>query len=174
MFRIVRLAASRLVLSILFSFSLIYGPVISLRSVSAEKPVPIKPSSKAQQVTTHHKEGEIIIKFKQDAPQSLRDLVVQTYASSEKQSRGRGKFSTLRIKDGLDLSDTIFNLKQMDAIIEYAEPNYVITRTGDIKKMNHPGRSKRASKIPNDSRFGSQWALSNTGQNYDTPQNLDH
>ena len=122
MFRLVRLSTSRLILSFLFSFSLIYGPVLSLRPVRAEKPAPIKPTGKAQLVTKPHKEGEIIVKFKQDAPPALRDLVVQTYARNERPSRGRGRLSTLRIKDGLDLSNTIFNLKQMDAVIEYAEP----------------------------------------------------
>jgi hypothetical protein len=87
MFRLLRLSASRLTLSFLFSFSLIYGPVISLRPVGAEKPAPIKPAGKAQPVTRPHKAGEIIVKFKQDAPQSLRDLLVQTYAGNEKQSR---------------------------------------------------------------------------------------
>jgi subtilisin family serine protease len=167
MFRLVRLSASRLVLSFLFSFSLIYGPIISLRSVRAEKPVPIKPSGKAQLVTKPHKEGEIIVKFKQDAPQSLRDLVVQAYARNEKQSRGRSRLTTLRIKDGLDLSNTIFNLKQMDAFIEYAEPNYIVTRTGNL--TNRPRRLKQDPQTPNDTRFGSQWALSNTGQSNGAP-----
>jgi YD repeat-containing protein len=169
MFRLVRLPVSRLVLSFLFSFSLIYGPIISLRPVGAEKPVPIEPSGKAQLVTRQHKEGEIIVKFKQDARPALRDLVVQTYAGNEKQSRGRGKLSTIKIKDGLDLSNTIFNLKQMDAVIEYAEPNYIVTRTGNINSPNRPRRLKQDAKTPNDSRFGSQWALSNKGQNNGAP-----
>jgi hypothetical protein len=162
MFRLVRLSASRLVLSFLFSFSLIYGPIISLRPVRAEKLVPIKPSGKAQLVTRPHKEGEIIVKFKQDAPPALRDLVVQTYAGNEKQSRGRSRLSTIKIKDGLDLSNTIFNLKLMDAVIEYAEPNYIVTRTGNLTRSNRPRRLKQDPQTPNDPRFGSQWALSNT------------
>ncbi len=159
--------SSRLVNSILIQSDLWAGHLAQISERG--KPVPIKPSSKAQQVTKHHKEGEIIVKFKQDAPQSLRDLVVQTYASSEKQSRGRGKLSTLRIKGGLDLSDTIFNIKQMDAIVEYAEPNYVVTRTGNLKKLNRHALSKPTTKIPNDSRFSLQWALSNAGQNNGAP-----
>jgi RHS repeat-associated protein len=169
MFGLVRRFASRLILSFLFSFSLIYGPVISLRTVRAEKTAPIKPSGKAQLVTRPHKEGEIIVKFKQDAPPSLRDLIVQTYAGSEKQSRGRGRSSTIKIKDGLDLSNTIFNLKLMDAVIEYAEPNYIVTRTGNLNRPNRPRRPKQDPQTPNDSRFGSQWALSNTGQNNGAP-----
>jgi serine protease len=154
---------------LLFSFSLIYGPIISLRPVRAEKPAPAKPAGKAQLVTKAHKEGEIIVKFKQDAPPSLRDLVMQAYAGNEKQTRGRGKLSTIKIKDGLDLSNTIFNLKQMDAVIEYAEPNYIVTRTGNINRPTSPRRLKQYPQTPNDSRFGSQWALSNTGQNNGAP-----
>jgi subtilisin family serine protease len=169
MFRIVRLSASRLVLSFLFSFSLVYGPIISLRTVRAEKPVSIKPAGKPQLVTGPHKEGEIIVKFKQDAPQTLRDQVVQNMAGKVKRSRGRSGLSTLRIKDGLDLSNTIFNLKQLNAVIEYAEPNYLVTRTGNINKPNRNKRLKQESKVPNDSRFGFQWALSNTGQDNGAP-----
>jgi hypothetical protein len=73
MYGLVRLSSSRFILSFLFSFSLIYGPIISLRTVKAEKPASNKPAGKVQLVTRPHKEGEIIVKFKQDAPQTLRD-----------------------------------------------------------------------------------------------------
>ncbi|MBO0723407.1 MAG: S8 family serine peptidase, partial [Blastocatellia bacterium] len=136
--------------------------IISLRAVRAEKPAPIKPAGKPQPVTMPHKEGEIIVKFKQDAPQSLRDLVVRTYAGNEKRLRGRSGLSKLKIKDGLDLSNTIFTLKQLNAVVEYAEPNYLVTRAGAINRHRHP---KQYLKIPNDSRFNLQWALSNTGRN---------
>jgi hypothetical protein len=60
--------------------------------------------------------------------------------------------SKIKIKDGLDLSNTIFNLKQLNAVIEYAEPNYLVTRTGNINRLNRGRRLKREAKVPNDSR----------------------
>jgi subtilisin family serine protease len=121
-------------------------------------------------VTKPHNEDEIIVKFKPDAIQSLRDVVVRAYAESEKQSRGRSGLTRLKIKDGLDLSNIIYNLKQMDALVEYAEPNYLVTTADNVTiRSNRPGRSKQDSKTPNDPQFGSQWALSNTGQDNGMP-----
>jgi hypothetical protein len=42
------------------------------------KPAPNKPAGEVQLVTRPHKEGEIIVKFKPDAPQSLRDQIWKT------------------------------------------------------------------------------------------------
>ncbi|MDX2040107.1 MAG: S8 family serine peptidase, partial [Acidobacteriota bacterium] len=114
----------------------------------------------------------MIVKFKDEAPQAMRDFVIQTYAKNEKELRGRGKGRKLTIKDNLDLSNVLFEVKQMDSIIEFAEPNYIVTGTGsvsDVKndKKARPTRNRRVSQspsTPNDSQFGAQWALNNTGQ----------
>lgn len=88
----IRLAVNRpfrLVLISLLTFCLVYSPVYSLNPARAETPVlPIKPSA-PQQITKAHKPREMLIKFKDDTPQEVRDQILQIYAKSEKKLRGR-------------------------------------------------------------------------------------
>ena len=105
----IRLAATRsfrFTLALAVTFSLIYGPVYYLNPVRAESYSPTNPSRNVQQITKAHKRGEVIIKFRDDAPKHLRDWVVATYAKGEKILRGRGRESKLTIKDGFDLANT--------------------------------------------------------------------
>jgi len=167
----IRLAANRsfrLGLIFILTFCLVYGPVYSLNPARAETPAPPKKTTAPQPITKAHKRGEVIIKFKDDTPQQVRDQIILTYAKNEKKLRGRGKASKLTIKDGLDLANTIFDLKQFNSIVEFAEPNYLVTRSGDFGAAR-PRRSKRLQTTPNDPQFGSQWALSNTGQGGGAP-----
>ncbi|MBL8189756.1 MAG: S8 family serine peptidase, partial [Acidobacteria bacterium] len=143
----------------------------ALRAAKAEPhSLPFKPAT-PQQITKAHKRGEMIVKFKDDAPQAMRDFVIQTYGKNDKELRGRGKGRKLTIKDNLDLSNVLFEMKQMDSIIEFAEPNYIVTGTGNVSDVrNDKARATRnrrvnqASSTPNDPQFGAQWALNNTGQ----------
>ena len=55
----------------------------------AESYSPASPSRNVQQITRAHRRGEVIIKFRDDAPKHLRDWVVANYAKGEKKLRGR-------------------------------------------------------------------------------------
>jgi subtilisin family serine protease len=110
----------------------------------------------------------MLIKFKDDTPQEVRDQILQIYAKSEKKLRGRGKESRLTIRDGLELANTIFDVKQFAPFIEFAEPNYLVTRTGDFG-ATRARRAKRPQTTPDDPQFALQWALNNTGQNGGVP-----
>lgn len=171
MIRLACKVAVRLTLIFVVAFSLVCGPLYALRAAKAEPhSLPFKPAT-PQQITKAHKRGEMIVKFKDDAPQAMRDFVIQTYGKNDKELRGRGKGRKLTIKDNLDLSNVLFEVKQMDSIIEFAEPNYIVTGTGTVSDVkNDKARATRnrrvsqASSTPNDSQFGAQWALNNTGQ----------
>lgn len=160
MLRFTRRTSSQLVISLLITFSLVYGPVIAVRPALAESRALPKPNVMVQQITKKHKEGELLVKFKDEFPKELRDVILQTYAKKEKSLSGRGRLNKLTLKDGFDLSNTIYNLKQMDAAIEYVEPNYIVASNGRIRQ---------SPVIPNDPRFPTQWALANTGQNNGAP-----
>ncbi len=171
MIRLACNVAVRLSLGFVVIFSLVCSPLYSLRVVKAgPSPLPLKPAV-PQQITKAHKRGEMIVKFKDDAPQAMRDFVIQTYTKNDKELRGRGKGRKLTIKDGLELSNVLFEVKQMDSIIEFAEPNYIVTGTGfvsdtktDKARATRNRRASQASSTPNDPQFVAQWALDNTGQ----------
>jgi subtilisin family serine protease len=172
----IRLAANRpfrLVIALALIFCLVYGPLYSLNPARAESPALPKETAAPQQITKPHKRGEIIIKFTDDTPKQVRDQIVQTCAKDEKELRGRSKASKLTIKDGLDLANTIFDLKQFTSIVEFAEPNYIVTRTGDLNASSRRAkRSRRSAQLPttpNDPQFAAQWALANTGQGGGVP-----
>ncbi|HEV2667441.1 MAG TPA: S8 family serine peptidase, partial [Blastocatellia bacterium] len=167
----IRLAANRSCrsgLMFILTFSLVYGPLYSLNPARAETPLPPKRTVGPQPITKGHRSGEVIIKFKDDTPQQVRDQIILTYGKKEKKLRGRGKESKLTIKDGLDLANTIFDLKQFNTAVEFAEPNYLVTRTGEFGRAR-PRHAKQLQTAPNDPQFGLQWALNNTGQGGGVP-----
>jgi RHS repeat-associated protein len=168
MIRLVANYQFRIALISLLTFCLVYGPVYSLNPARAEVIAKRKKIAAPQPITKAHKPGEVIIKFKDDAPQQIREQIIQTYFKNEKKLRGRGKESRLTIKDGFDLASTIFDVKQFAPFVEFAEPNWLVTRTGDFGGAR-PRRAKRLQNTPNDPRFASQWALNNTGQDGGVP-----
>src|SRR5262245_63076808 len=108
----IRLAANRsfrLGLIFILTFCLVYGPLYSLNPARAETPPPPKKTAAPQPITKAHRPGEVIIRFKDDTPQQVRDQIILTYAKEEKKLRGRSKESKLKIKEGLDLANTIFD-----------------------------------------------------------------
>jgi subtilisin family serine protease len=167
----IRLAVNRpfrLVLVFILTFCLVYAPVYPLNPARAETPPPPEKAATPQPITKAHRAGEVLIRFKDDTPQEVRDQIVQTYAKNEKKLRGRGKESRLTIKDGLDLAKTIFDIKQLTPFVEFAEPNFLVTRTGDLKRVR-ARHAKQLPGTPNDPLFGTQWALNNIGQSGGIP-----
>jgi len=155
---VIRLAANRpfrLVLISLLTFCLVYSPVYSLNPARAKTPAPPKNPSAPQPITKAHKPREMLIKFRDDTPQQIRDQIIQVYAKSEKKLRGRGKESRLTIRDGLDLANTIFDVRQFAPFIEFAEPNYLVTRTGAFG-AERARRAKRPQTTPDDPQFALQ------------------
>lgn len=142
--------------------SLTYGPVIALQTVRAVAPP--APARSQQPITKLHKPGELIVKFKEDAPRWQREQIVGAIAKEEKTLRGRSGAIRLKLKDQFDVASTLLDLRQLDRVIEYVEPNYLVARTG---KTNHAPSAQAAP--PNDPLFAAQWALQNTGQNNGIP-----
>src|SRR5207253_4343035 len=120
----------RHLLCAVLSCSLIFSPMLSMTSVRAEAPgaKPPTQSPKAlipQVITQPHKAGELLVKFRADAPSLARNQIIDAYGKGHKDLRGRSGASKLTIKDNLDLSATLFDLKQLSGVVEWAEPNFI-------------------------------------------------
>ncbi|OHE57247.1 MAG: hypothetical protein A2Z47_09125 [Thermodesulfovibrio sp. RBG_19FT_COMBO_42_12] len=95
-----------------------------------------------------YKEGELLVKFKSGVVtasslklhQSVRASVIKRFTVVPNLER-------VKLPKGLSVKDAITQYMS-DPDVEYAEPNYI---------------RRALSKIPDDTYFGNQWALHNTG-----------
>jgi subtilisin family serine protease len=96
----------------------------------------------------NYKEGELLVKFKSGVAKASSLKVHQAVgASVAKRFHIVPNLEHVKLQEGLSVKDAITQYMS-DPNVEYAEPNYI----------------KRAlSRIPNDTYFGNQWALHNTG-----------
>ncbi|HKX30064.1 MAG TPA: S8 family serine peptidase, partial [Blastocatellia bacterium] len=155
MFSLFRLFFSRLSLIFILTFGLVCGPLLVPAPVRAESRKPIGAQRASVPITAKHRPGELIVKFREGVPLWQQELITLAFGRSEKPIRGHHRLRRLTVKDGNDLSRAMEELNELDSLIEYAEPNYLVTRAGDV------GRTPPA---PNDPKFPEQWALANTGQ----------
>ncbi|MEW6417182.1 MAG: S8 family serine peptidase [Nitrospirota bacterium] len=95
-----------------------------------------------------YKEGELLVKFKSGVVTTSSLKIHQAVgASVKKRFTIVPNLERVKLPQGLSVKDAIMQYMS-DPNVEYAEPNYI----------------KRAlSRIPNDTYFGNQWALHNTG-----------
>jgi len=138
------------------SLCLAYSPITSIARVRAEAPAAPPSMPSIQPITHSHQEGELIVKFRPEVPSQQRDQVIESFGQAHKELRGRSGATLLTLKDHLDLSTALSDLRQLDAVIEWAEPNYFVTRAA--------GTARPLPVTPNDPQFRKQWALANTGQ----------
>ena len=95
-----------------------------------------------------YKEGEVLVKFKSGTVASASLKTHQAVgATSLRKYTIVPNMEHLKLPEGLSVKDAIIHYMS-DPNVEYAEPNY-------LKVMNG---------MPNDTSFGNQWALHNTGQ----------
>lgn len=133
---------------------------------AAAAPTAVKPVSVMQAIKHPHKTDEVIVKFWPGAQPQARDQVINSFAKEKKDLRGRDDVKKLKLKDGFDASNVIYNLKQMDAVVQWVEPNYLV-RDSRISSKKAPARKAKPAQatLPNDPGFSAQWSLANTGQN---------
>jgi YD repeat-containing protein len=147
---------------------LIYTLAISLFSpfaikrveaATADKPVDqsaIKkavppPATKAQEQKSRWREGEILVRFRDNAPaQKLNDLLRANGAQWNGQLRGGSGIERLGLKAGSD-PEAVAALLRSNELVDFAEPNYLIN--ADL--------TSTMETSPNDPRFSEQWALKN-------------
>lgn len=154
---------SRVWLTIMLTGSLIYSPLLILNARGAEARGPArtdKAGSIPPQKLQEYRSGELLIKIRPDAAWQI-DQVLASFSKAHYRLRGYSNLIKFTLKDRLDVSATISALQQMDKVIEWAEPNYIVKQAA--------GGERTASPIPNDPRFSAQWALDNRGQKGKTP-----
>src|SRR4030066_2571136 len=94
-----------------------------------------------------YRDGELLVKFKSGVLTTSSLKLHQTIrASVAKSFRIVPNLDLVKLPKGLSVKDAVMQYMS-DPNVEYAEPNYII----------------RASSVPNDTYFGNQWALHNTG-----------
>ncbi|HJT64840.1 MAG TPA: S8 family serine peptidase [Pyrinomonadaceae bacterium] len=84
------------------------------------------------------------------SPQHKNDIAVAHGMRRQRALRGESRIEKLLLPSGMDVDNAVWQLMQ-DPAVELAEPNFLIAHD-------------QLGTLPNDSRFGEQWALRNTGQ----------
>lgn len=150
-------------LFLIYSFILSFFAPLAVRQVqatpnvgreSAPKAAAPKAASPAPSQTNGskrgHRKGELIVRFREGVSEADKTSLIE-YQGAQRQKRFRGgsHIEKLRLPNGKNADTLAAELRQNPAI-EFAEPNYLITRD-DL--------------TPDDPRFNEQWALRNTGAN---------
>ena len=96
-----------------------------------------------------HRNGELLVRFRSGVPQLVKDAILVSHgARRKKYLSGESGIEKLQLSAGRDLRLAALQLV-MDPQVEFAEPNFLISKD-DL--------------TPNDPQFGRQWALQNIGQ----------
>lgn len=97
----------------------------------------------------HHREGEILVRFRAGVSENEKETIVATHGGrKKKQLKGASGFEKLELAAGRDAKPAVLQLL-LNPQVEFAEPNFLIEKE-DVN--------------PNDPKFEGQWALQNSGQ----------
>jgi RHS repeat-associated protein len=95
------------------------------------------------------REGELLIRFQEGISEDEKERLVNGRGSRRaKKLRGNSRVEQLSVEPGQNPDDVAAALRQSPGV-EFVEPNFLIGR---------------AQVMPDDARFGEQWALKNNGQ----------
>ncbi len=105
-------------------------------------------------ISDPHGPGELLVKFSAEASRQQREQVLEALARQHQELRGRSGVTLLRLKEHLEPQRALFHLQQLEATVEWAEPNYLVKRSA----------SKVTPITPDDPYFSQQWALAHAGK----------
>ena len=140
----------RTVLCLLFCWMLLLSCVLPApRSRTIRH---INRSSQGQQNTAPapRRPNDVLVRFRGvPTAQQKNDIAAAHGLRRQRTLRGESGIEKLLLPSGMDVDNAVFQLLQ-DPAVESAEPNFLIAHD--------------QLALPNDPRFGEQWALRNTGQ----------
>ncbi|MDX2030187.1 MAG: S8 family serine peptidase, partial [Blastocatellia bacterium] len=110
----------------LLSMMLVLSPLTAMRGVRAS--VVTRNSPPPQQVAAH-KARTLLMRVAPDQMKHAESLL-NNIASSHKLLRGQDSLLEVTLKEELDPATTLSNLRHLDNVIEWAEPNYLVRRAG--------------------------------------------
>jgi hypothetical protein len=171
----VRLASAQLrfPLTLLLAYCVAAAPLFALRAAESTPPNLARraasvPAPASQLPAAPQKADEVIVKFRPQAADAVRQQILDTYGKAHKKLRGGNSglpfagggsgLTKLTVKDNLTALAAVSALNQLNQVVEWAEPNYLVAR-----------HSLQSSALPNDQQFPAQWALLNTGQEGGVP-----
>ena len=135
-----RLGAFLLAYSLLTS---LFGQLPLMSSAAAATAQP------AARAAAQRREGELIVRFNENVSDNQKnDFAATRGARRARKLRGASRVEVLELAPGQDPAAAAAELRLNEGV-ELAEPNFVIARS---------------QLTPNDTKFGEQWALSNSGQ----------
>lgn len=98
----------------------------------------------------NHVRGEILVKYKKTINYASRRASVEGKGGKFLKEFGRARLVHVRLPEGAHVEEAVKEYAA-DPDVEYAQPNYIY----------------RGFAAPNDTRYGQQWGLNNTGQTVD-------
>lgn len=149
--------AFRNVLVSVLSACLIYSPPFSFKTATAASAGDPKsnqihksalPSSLAA-----HEPGALLVKFQPDKV-TQAEHVINTISQRYQRLRGPSSIIKLTLKDDRELNSTLHDLRQLDAVVEWVEPNFIVNRASNNRDRASVQSTGFSRKPPSSDRAG--------------------
>lgn len=142
-------ATLRPITSAVLCYLLVFLTCIPLTSAARRESKPETVSSANQQLLAPHRDGELLVRFRNGVPEQAKETILASHgARRKKYLSGESEIEKLQMPSGRDLKSAALQLL-MEPHVEFAEPNFLISKD---------------ELTPNDPQFPRQWALRNIGQ----------
>src|SRR6185436_11110521 len=115
--RLAALVSLRSYLCAALAAHLIYTPLFSLPAVQAEASKSSLPALALPTITAPHQAGELLIKFRADAPEAQRQQVIERLAADSKPLRGASGLTRLKLKSGADHPTSLALLQSLEGLV---------------------------------------------------------
>ena len=134
----------------LLSISLIYAPLLALPVARTNVVIPPPTPLPTPLLKAAHNPQELLVKFKDSAPASLQQQVRTSWSAEPSQPLpGRSGIARLTLKPGLNVAQAVADLQQLNTVVDWVEPNYLVTvETGRASEGASGRRVERAARFP--------------------------
>jgi YD repeat-containing protein len=127
------------------SLSLIYSPMLAAPIAVPQRIIPALKRLPIPVILAVHEPGELLVKFKDNAPLMMREQVRTNYGGmSARMVSGSSQIERLTLNSGQDVAQAIAELQQLAAVVEWVEPNYQV-QTETTRKAADKGRKINAA-----------------------------